>query len=91
MINTLVCALLMLQAPNPPVSIQAGGNMLLQSANLDRSIEFYRDFVGLLDMGAVRCVHAAHCGACGPVSGSRRAIPAQDADGSGIGFASGID
>src|SRR5437867_2384566 len=54
MINTLVCALLMLQAPNPPVSIQAGGNMLLQSANLEGSIEFYRDFVGLPDMGAVR-------------------------------------
>ena len=54
MINTLLFALLMLQAPNPPVSIQAGGNMLIQSLNLERSIEFYRDFVGLPDMGATR-------------------------------------
>lgn len=54
MINTLVCALLMLQAPNPPVSIQAAGNMLLQSQNLERSLDFYRDFVGLPERGATR-------------------------------------
>jgi catechol 2,3-dioxygenase-like lactoylglutathione lyase family enzyme len=61
MINHLVCALLMLQVQNP-FSIQAGGNMLLQSANLERSLEFYRDFIGLPDVGPTRTFTALTAG-----------------------------
>jgi hypothetical protein len=38
MITTLACALLMLQARNPPAA--SGGDLLLQSVNLERSILF---------------------------------------------------
>ena len=50
-LNSLVGAvLLMAQASastTPPAPVLQGGNMLMLTANLDRSVEFYRDFVGI--------------------------------------------
>jgi catechol 2,3-dioxygenase-like lactoylglutathione lyase family enzyme len=49
-LSSLVGVLLMAQASTPttpPAPVLQGGNMLMLTANLDRSVEFYRDFVGL--------------------------------------------
>src|SRR5438477_200093 len=51
-LNSLIGAvLLMAQTPaasaSPPAPVLQGGNMLMLVSNLDRSVEFYRDFVGL--------------------------------------------
>lgn len=39
--------ILMPQGSVPPVPVLAGGNMLMVTTNLDRSLEFYRDFIGI--------------------------------------------
>ena len=50
-VNTLLSAFLLIaQASSPatpPAPVLQGGNMLMLVANLERSVEFYRDFVGL--------------------------------------------
>ena len=47
-LTVLASALLLLtQAPNAAAPIVNGGNLLLVTQNLEKSIEFYRDFVGL--------------------------------------------
>src|SRR5215831_20396990 len=50
-LNSLIGALLMLaqagSPATPPAPVLQGGNMLMLTVNLDRSVEFYRDFVGL--------------------------------------------
>src|SRR5262245_64368599 len=48
--NLLGAVLLVAQASTPatpPAPVLQGGNMLMLVANLERSVEFYRDFVGL--------------------------------------------
>jgi catechol 2,3-dioxygenase-like lactoylglutathione lyase family enzyme len=50
-LNSLLSAVfLVAQASTPatpPAPVLQGGNMLMQVANLERSVEFYRDFIGL--------------------------------------------
>src|SRR5262245_46818650 len=50
-LNSLVGAVLLVSqastSATPPAPVLQGGNMLMQVANLERSVEFYRDFIGL--------------------------------------------
>jgi len=50
-LSHLIGAVLMIAQASPPAAppapIVQGGNMLMLASNLDRSVEFYRDFVGL--------------------------------------------
>src|SRR5262245_45230063 len=50
MLSSFFGALLLAQTSGPatpPAPVLQGGNMLMQVANLERSVEFYRDFIGL--------------------------------------------
>jgi hypothetical protein len=49
-LNSLIGVVLLMaqtSTSTPPAPIVQGGNMLMLTANLDRSVEFYRDFIGL--------------------------------------------